>query len=175
MRKQAFAGGLVLLAAGCSVPGPKPWLRFQPSGRHDWTAGEDGTWHTRMHGAEVVLDLNRTQERMQVVVTNRAVAPLDVRMGPMAGAPRDAIGEVLLRPVDAAGGGPPMQPYVSMQRVVVEGGWRATFYLDTPTGSQPQLGTYFVLTVEGRNPVGDLERRSMPLIATNAGTMPDGR
>ncbi len=177
MVKQAFVGGMLLVGAvACSVPGPRPWLRFQPSGRHDWTAGPDGTWVTRLHGADVALDLNRGQTRAQVTVSNRSVAPVDIRMGPMAGAPRGAIGEVLLRPLDGPGGGPEMQPYVSMQRVVVDSGWRGTFYLDTPTGSEPQLGTYFVLSVEARNPVGDVERRSLPLIATNAGTTPaDGR
>ena len=176
MFKHALMGGLVVAAAACTVPGPRPWLRFEPSGQHDWTASGDGTWRTQLHGADVELDLNRTQTRVQVTVTNRAVAALDVRMGPMAGAPRGAIGEVLLRAIDGPAGGPEMQPYVSMQRVLVDSGWRGTFYLDTPTGSEPQLGTYFVLTVEGRNPVGDLERRSLPLIATNAGTMPiDGR
>jgi hypothetical protein len=172
--EQAFVGGVLLLvAAACNVPGPRPWLRFEPAGPHQWTAAPDGTWVGRLHGADVAIDLNRTQTRAQVTVTNRSVAPVDIRIGPMAGAPRDAIGQVLLRAIDGQGGvGDPEQPYVSKQRVVVESGWRGTFWLDTPTGGEPQLGTYFVLEVEARNPVGDVERRSLPLIATNAGTMP---
>jgi hypothetical protein len=175
---KAAVGVLVLLAAAaCTFPGPKPWLRFQPSGPHDWTAGPDGTWVTRMHGADVAIDLNRAQTRAQVTVSNRTVAPVDVRIGPMAGAPRDAIGQLVLREIDGQGGvGNPELPYNSMQRAVVDSGWRGTFYLDTPTGDEPQLGTYFVLAVEARNTVGDLERRLMPLVATNAGTVPaDGR
>ena len=50
------------------------------------------------------MDLNRTQTRVQVVVTNRSVAPVEVRMGPEASSPRGAIGELLLRAVDGPAG-----------------------------------------------------------------------
>ena len=174
VKNTAVVGVLVLVAAACNTPPPQAWLRFQPSGQHNWTGGPEGTWVARLHGADVAMDLNRTQTRVQVTVTNRSTAPVEVRMGPEASSPRGAIGELLLRAIDgpAGVGGPPMQPYNTMQKVVVENGWGATFYIDTPLGREPVLGQYFVFTVEGRNQKGDVERRSMPLMATNAGTMP---
>lgn len=179
MLKNTWVGGVLLLVlAACNTPPPQPWLRFQPSGRHDWVAGPDGLWLARLHGVDVQLDLNRTQTRIQVTVTNSTTAPLDVRMGPEASSPKGAIGELLLRQIDAAGGtgGPDMVPYNTLQRVVVDAGWRGTFYIDSPLGRDPVLGQFFVFTVEGRNAKGEVERRSIPLLATNAGTKPiDGR
>lgn len=177
MKTQAWVGGMLVLLAACNTPPPKAWLRFQPSGQHNWTAGPEGVWVSRLHGADVALDLNRTQTRVQVTVTNTSGAPVDVRMGAEASSPRGAIGEVLQRQIDgpAGVGGPEMQPYTKMQKLVVENGWRAIFYVDWPLSSEPVLGTYFVFTVEGRNQAGNVERRSMPLLATNAGTMPVDR
>jgi hypothetical protein len=178
MVKFAWVGGMLALLAACNTPAPRPWLVFQPAGKHDWTAGPDGTWVTRLFGADVTLDLHRVGTRVEVTVVNRSAAAVDVCMGPEASSPREAIGEYLLRALDGTGGigAPPMQPYATMQRVVVDTGWRCTFHLDTPLGRDPVLGTYLVLTVEGRNSAGDVERRSMPLLASNVGTMPrDGR
>lgn len=179
MVKNTCVGGVVLLAlAACNTPPPQAWLRFQPSGQHNWVAGPNGLWLCRLHGADVQMDLNRTQTRVQVTVTNSSAAPVEIRMGPEASAPQGAIGELLLRQTDVVGasGGPDMAPYTTMQRVTVEAGWRATFYIDSPLGREPVLGQYFVFTVEGRNAAGDVERRSIPLLATNAGNKPlDGR
>ena len=67
-------------------------------------------------------------------------------------------------------------PYNGMQPIVVEGGWRGTFYLDMPLGREPVAGQYFVFAVEARDAAGKAERRTLPLIAKNAGTMPaDGQ
>lgn len=177
MMKHAWVGGVSMLLAACNTPPPQTWLRFQPSGQHTWTAGPEGVWVTRMHGVDLALDLNRTQTRVQVTVTNTSGAPIELRMGAEASSPRGAIGEVLLRQIDGPAGvaGPDMLPYTAMQKVVVDAGWRGVFYLDSPLGRDPVLGTYFVFTVEGRNKSGDVERRSMPLTATNAGTMPVDR
>jgi len=60
VKNTAVVGVLVLMAAACNTPPPQPWLRFQPSGQHNWTGGPDGTWVTRLHGADVAMDLNRT-------------------------------------------------------------------------------------------------------------------
>lgn len=174
----AMGGALLLLLAACNTPPPRPWLRFQPSGQHDWTVGADGLLVARLHGADVALDLNRTQTRVQVTVQNTSGRPVEMRMGPEAAAPRGAIGEVLLRAVDGPPGaaGPDMLPYNSMQPIAVESGWRGTFFLDSPLGRDPVLGQYMVLTVEARDAAGRVERRRLPLLATNAGTMPpDGR
>lgn len=178
MKNGACLLGLILGFAACNTPPPQPWLRYEPTDKQAWAGGADGTWLTRLHGADVVLDLNRTQTRIQVTVSNSSSAPLEVRMGAEAARPSGAIGEVLLRVIDGAGsvGGPEMQPYTTMQRTTVDPGWRAIFYIDSPLGRDPVLGQFFVFTVEGRDGTGATERRSMSLRATNAGTKPvDGR
>ena len=169
--------GFLLLAA-CNTPPPRPWLRFQPAGPTNWTADESGRLTARLHGAGVSIDLNRRETRIEVLVENSGAAPLEVRMGPEASAPRSAIGEVLLRPLGGPAGarGPDMMPYNGMQVVTVEPGWRGVFYLDAPLGRDPVLGQYFVLSVEVRDVAGLWDRRTLPLVAANTGTMPaDGR
>jgi hypothetical protein len=179
MRKFPGVVGVLMgvVMVSCSTPPPRPWLRFQPAGPTNWTTDASGLLVGRLHGADVAIDLNRTQTRVQVSVKNTTAAPIEFRMGPEAGAPRGAIGEVLLRPLSPpAASGPDMMPYNGMQPMVVDGGWSGTFYLDTPLGRDPALGQYFVLTVEARNASGAVERRTLPLVAANAGTMPlDGR
>jgi hypothetical protein len=127
-----------------------------------------------MHGADLALDLNRTQTRIQVEVQNRSGEALEVRMGPEGTVTMNAIGEVLLRQIDAAPGqgGPDMLNYTTMQRTTVEPNWRGVFYIDSPLGREIGIGTFVVFTVEVRNQKGDVERRRMPMLATNAGTMP---
>jgi hypothetical protein len=179
MAKQVGLGGVLFLSfvAACNTPPPRSWLRYEPNGRHAWVAGPDGQWLTRLHGVDVAMDLNRVQTRVQVTVTNSTSAPIEMRMGAEASSPRGAIGEVLLRALDnpVGVGGPDMVGYNSMQPMVVEAGWRGVWYLDYPLGREPVLGQQFVLTVEGRDAAGQTDRRSMPLIATNAGTMPTDR
>jgi len=175
MVKQAWLGGIVVALAACNTPPPQPWLRFEPSGENDWTAGRDGTLVTRLYGADAKVDLQRTETRIQVTITNGTAEPVELRMGAEGGRPpRAAIGSVLLRQIDGPPGavGPDMMPYNTMQPQVVEAGWRGTFYLDSPLGRDPVLGQYLVLTVEARNKAGNVERRRLRLIATNAGTMP---
>lgn len=169
-----MCGVAVLLLAACNTPAPKAWLRYQPNGPHSWAAGPDGRWLTRLHGVDIAMELNLVQTRVQVTVTNASSAPVEMRMCPEAASPKEAIGEVLLRPIDGPPGvpGPEMAGYVVRQPVSVAAGWRATFFLDRPLGREPSLGQSFVLTVEAKNQAGEVERRSMPLVATNAGTMP---
>jgi hypothetical protein len=178
MAKNLRVVGLsMFLLAACNTPPPQAWLRYQPNGQHPWVAGPDGQWLTRLHGVDVAMDLSLVETRIQVTVTNASGAPLDVRMGAEAVSSTKAIGDVLLRAIDGPPGvvGPEWIGYVSMTSVVVEAGWRATFNLDQPLAREPALGQSFLLTVEGKNRDGVVERRSMPLIATNAGTLPRDR
>jgi len=174
MKHGWLVGVLGVVMAGCSTPPPKSWLRLEPNGAHDWTMGPSGAWVARMHGADRALDLNRTQTRSQVEVQNRSGEALEVRMGPEGTVTMNAIGEVLLRQIDAAPGqgGPDMLNYTTMQRTTVEPNWRGVFYIDSPLGREIGIGTFVVFTVEVRNQKGDVERRRMPMLATNAGTMP---
>lgn len=162
---------LPLVLVACSTVAPRPWLRFQQDGPTNWTATGEGTYGSRMHGVDVTLDLNKTQTRVELKVVNATAEAVELRMGESA-SQRNSIGEVLLRQVDGPpNDGPPIRPYNSMQALVVEPGWRATVYLDTPLGREALLGQFFVLTVECRNSKGGVERRTLPLVAANAGTM----
>ena len=67
-----------------------------------------------------------------------------------------------------------MRPYVSMQPLSIDAGWRATFYLDRPLGRDVQLGQYFVLGVECESAAGDRVRRVLPLMGRISGTVPVG-
>lgn len=163
-----------LFAAACHTPAPRPWLRYARAGDTDWKQGDAGLLTATLHGAQVTVDLGQRQTRIEVRVDNGTAAPIEFRMGPEASSPRAAIGEVKLRPRSGPVGvpGPDIVPYNSMQRLVVDADWRGTFYLDTPLGREPGIGQYFVFTVEARDPAGACERRTLPLIATNAGTRP---
>jgi hypothetical protein len=162
------------LVVACGTPPPRPWLRYQQDGPTTWATNADGLYSGRLLGADVTMDLGKKQTRVEIVVQNGSPAPVEFRIGPDGGQPRVAIGEVLLRPLagPASTGGPAMQPYNAQQPLVVEPGWRATFYLDSPLGREPVLGQYFVLAVEARNQAGGSDRRTLPLKAVNAGTMP---
>ena len=163
----------LLLVAACQQSPPRSWLRYAPSGPNEWK-DESGVLTGTLHGVPVSIDLGRRQTRVQITVRNASAAPVEFRMGPESGKPRDAIGEVLLRPLTGLHGapGPDMLPYNSMQPLVVEPGWSGVFYLDTPLGREPSLGQFFVLSIEARDAAGTCQRRSLPLVATNAGTMP---
>jgi len=170
--KIALAVGVLAMAlASCTTPPPKSWLRFVPNGAHDWAMGPQGVWVTRMHGVDFSLDLQREQARIQVIVENRSPEPLVIRMGPEGSMTTNAIGEVLLRPIESppGHGGPEMEPYVNLKRITVAANWRGTFYIDSPLGRDIGLGTFLVFTVEAHDTKGDIERRKMPLLATNAG------
>ena len=176
MVKMSLVGASGLLLAACHTPAPKAWLRFEQDGPTNWTVRGAGAYETQAHGARLQLDLHRAQARIAVAVENASTQPVEVRVGPEATLTRLAIGEVLLRSIDgSAGVGDPRLPYTSMQPLTIAPGWRGTIDLDLPLGRDPQqgmYGQYLVLTVEVRNAAGVCERRTLPLVATNAGTIP---
>jgi hypothetical protein len=157
--------------AACQTPPPRPWLRYQQDGPTQWATDSSGRYAGRMHGADVTIDLGKKQTRVEIVIDNASAAPVEFRVGPDGGQPRQAIGEVLLRQAGAPAGSDGMQPYRSMQPFAVPAGWRATFYLDSPLGRDPVLGQYFVLAVEASDATGTNERRTLPLRAVTSGTM----
>lgn len=163
-----------LLSVACGTPPPRPWLRYQQEGATGWSTNADGLYAGRLHGADVTIDLARKQTRVLLTIDNRSSAPVQFRVGPEGGSPRVSIGEVLQRPLDGAttGGGPAMQPYNAQQPLIVDPGWRATIFVDSPLGREVVLGQSFVLSVEAQNQAGDVERRTLPLRAVHAGTMP---
>ncbi|MBL8753469.1 MAG: hypothetical protein JNK15_09225 [Planctomycetes bacterium] len=174
MVKHVGGFGLLLVVAACNTPAPQPWLRYEPAGPHSWAIGASGKLVTRLHGADLTLDLMQVDTRVEITVDNRTAAAVDIRMGPEATTARAAIGAVLVRPLEPTPGqtGQDWLPYTQMQAQIVEAGHRARFHLDAPLGRDPGLGQYFVLTVEGRDAKGKVESISMPLQATNAGIMP---
>lgn len=164
-------GGLV--AAACNTPPPRTWVRYQPTEWKDWARGADGMLVGTFHGAAVKVDLGQPNTPVEVTVTNSTAAPIEFCMGPDAARPKDPIGEVLLRPSSLSGvGGPDTLPYSAMQKVVVEAGWIGRFHLDMPLGRAPVHLQFFVLRIEGRDPQGRCEHRSLPLQAMVSGTVP---
>lgn len=167
--------GLVslMLLAACHTPPPRPWLRYELDGVTEVAQLGAGKFGSSAFGADVSIDLYNPDTRVLVVVDNPSDEALTVRLGPDAGAPQDAIGEVLLRQLSGpAAGGPPMRGYVAMNGCKVEAGWRATFYLDRPLGKDPKLGQYFVFAVEVENQKGERVRRFLPVVAKLGGTVP---
>ena len=162
---------LALLAACAALP-PQPWLRYVARDPAGWTAGEHGRLMTTLLGAAIAVDLHERETRVDLIVENSTGGDLVVRLGAeTTQAPTAAIGEVQRRRLDQARAEdvPEIVPYVSMQPAEVRTGFRATFALDNPLGREPTIGQYFVLVVEARDSKGGLERRLLPLTATNAG------
>lgn len=169
----ALVGCIALAAAACHAPPPRPWLRYELAGPTEFTPRGEGVYGGSAFGADIAVDLSQPGTRIQVVVENPGTETVTLRIGPNASAPRAAIGELLLRPLSgAAGGGPDTRAYAALQPIAVEGGWRATFYLDSPLGREPQLGQYLVLVVEAANEKGEQVRRQLPVVARMSGTVP---
>lgn len=163
----------LLTLAACHTPPPRPWLRYELDGGTEWSPLGAGKFGGTIHGASVSIDVYNPDTRILVLVENTSDQPIKFRVGPEAGASKDAMGEMLLREIDgAAAGGPPMQPYVSMQPLTIDSGWRATFYLDQPLGRDVKLGQYFVLGTECENAAGDRVHRVLPLMGQMGGTIP---
>lgn len=170
LRHLVFAGFAV---AACNTVPPRTWVRYQPTALTDWAQGNDGLLVASFHGASVSVDLGRPQTPVEVTVSNTTGAPIEFCMGPDAARPNGPIGQVLLRPATLPGvGGPDYLPYGTMQKVVVEPGWTGRFHLDRPLGREPSLMQFFVLRIEGRDPQGRCEQRTLPLQAINAGIVP---
>ena len=169
-------GGLLL--AACNTPPPRPWLRYSVSGRTDLTTDAEGRLCARLLGTAVTIDLSQPQTRILAVVGNPSTRAVEIRLGADAAAPRDAIGEVLLRPLSGpvSASAPDTMAYTNLQPMSIEGGWRGTFYIDTPLGRPVADGQGFVFAIEARDAAGNRERCTVPLKAGFAGTIPaDGR
>lgn len=163
----------LLTLAACQTPPPRPWLRYELAGGTEWSPLGAGKFGGAVHGASVSIDVFDPDTRILVLVENTGDQSIKFRVGPEAGASKDAMGEVLLRQINGpAEGGPAMQPYVSMQALTIDSGWRATFYLDQPLGRDVKLGQYFVLGVDCENAAGDHVRRVLPLMGKMGGTVP---
>lgn len=163
---------LVTLAA-CHTPPPRPWLRYELDGKTNWSQQGGGKFRAAIHGANASVDLYSPDTRILVVVENKGEEPVNLALGPESGASKDPIGEVLLREIASpATGGPAMRSYVSMQSLMVDAGWRATFYIDRPLGRDLQLGQYFVFSTEGQNSAGEQVRLVLPLVGKMSGTVP---
>lgn len=171
-RVSAILAGLLL--AACAIAPPTTVWRFELAGKTDWIPGGPTGLQANLHGANFRVDLASEQTRIEVVAENATESPLDIRVGPVGAAPRQAIGELLLRPLGVlpGTGGPDMQPYTSQQTVRLEPGWSARFFLDEPLGRPPALGQNVVLSVEASNPKGEVLRRTLPLRANRVGVAP---
>lgn len=168
--RTAGAGVLALLLAACHSPPPRPWLRYELDGTTDWSRLGNGKFGGKLNGAEVTIDLYDQRTRVMAVVENRTDASMTVAIGPDAGVPDGVVGEVLLRQIDGpAAGGPDMAPYLAMKPVALDGGWRATFFLDRPLGREIKLGQYFVLATEVVDADGERRRAQLPVVGKKGG------
>lgn len=163
----------LLTFAACHTPLPRPWLRYELDGGTEWSPLGAGKFSGTIHGASISIDVYDPDTRILVLVENTGNQSLKFRVGPEAGGSKDAMGEVLLRQINGpADGGPDMQPYVLMQPLTIDSGWRATFYLDRPLGRDVQLGQYFVLGTECESAAGDRVRYVLPLMGKMGGAVP---
>jgi hypothetical protein len=168
--RTGVASALALLLTACHSPPPRPWLRYELDGTSDWSQLGNGKFGGSLNGAEVTIDLYDQRTRVLAVVENRTEASMTVALGPDAGAPDSVVGEVLLRQIDGpAAGGPDMAPYIAMKPVTLDGGWRATFFLDRPLGREIKLGQYFVLATEVVTADGEPRRAQLPIVGKMGG------
>ena len=128
-----------------------------------------GRLESTICGVPLTVDLRGRDSRIVVTLDNATEAPLSLRMGAQATARRGAIGEWLQRPLrpDGAAAGEDYLPCRAMEWVEVGPGRRAVFYVDEPVERAPSYGQYFVFDVEVRSRGGQIERRSLPLIAVH--------
>ncbi|MGC6486945.1 MAG: hypothetical protein ACON4Z_04840 [Planctomycetota bacterium] len=170
MRHALRLGALALLLVGCASPPPRPWLRYELDGPTQLQQQRSGRFVGDVAGVQVTLDLHDQRTRLLATVENRGEGSVAVSLGPDAGAPDRAIGEVLLRQVDGpASGGPEMAPYAAMAPLALDGGWRATFFLDRPLGRDIKLGQYFVFAVEVVGEDGSKQRVRLPVVGKMGG------
>ncbi len=164
---------LALLVAACGAP-PRPWLRYELAGKTDFGALGAGRYGGSLNGAEVSVYLYDQDTRVLAVVENRTDDSMKVSVGPDTGKPDAVVGEVLLRQIDGpAAGGPGMAPYNPSSPVALDGGWRATFYVDRPLGREIKLGQYFVLATEVENSEGERARALLPIVGKRGGVPRD--
>lgn len=173
LRTSAILALLLPVACGssCSTSPPRAWLRYEPSDPSGWQVELPGRLSTTVHGARFVADLHDRSTRIQLTAVNPTGRDLEVAVGPeSARGLTAAIGELRARPLERAAveGVPDFVPYQALQPVPVRAGWQVEFFLDTPLGREPTIGQYLVLELEVRDG-GDLQRRRLPLVATNTG------
>jgi len=170
LRPNVSLCALALLVAACHSPPPRPWLRYELDGQTQLASLGGGRFGGDVQGAEVTVSLYEQRTRVQVLVENRTPDSLTVAVGPDAGVPDGAIGEVLLRQIDGpAAGGPDMASYDAMAPLALDGGWRATFFLDQPLGRDIKLGQYFVFAVEVADAEGQKQRVQLPVVGKMGG------
>jgi hypothetical protein len=170
-RRTALLLVVPFVFAGCSAGPAKPWLRFVADDPKGWQTGADGRLTTQVLGASVRADLHTRDPQIELQVENRSGGDLSIRVGPEATqTPTASIGDLRRRPLDQSRGEDVTKdyvPYVSMQSIEVRNGWRAEFYLLNPLGREPSIGQYLVLVIELHDAKGAVDRRYLPLVATN--------
>jgi len=157
--------------AACSSGPPKPWLRFTAEDPKGWEKGADGRLTTEVLGTSLQADLHTLDPRIGLQVDNHSGGDVAIRIGPEATqSPTASIGDLRRRPLDQSRGEDVTKdyvPYVAMQSVELRNGWRASFELNHPLGREPSIGQYLVLVIEVHDAKGAVDRRYLPLVATN--------
>jgi hypothetical protein len=170
-RRTALLLVVPFVLAACSSGPPKPWLRFVAEDPKGWQKGADGRLTTQVLGASLQADLHARDPRIELQVDNRSGGDVAIRVGPEATqSPTASIGDLRRRPLDQSRGEDVTKdyvPYVAMQSVELRNGWRASFDLESPLGREPSIGQYLVLVIEVHDAKGAVDRRYLPLVATN--------
>ncbi|HEB52342.1 MAG TPA: hypothetical protein ENI87_03700 [bacterium] len=155
---------IALLSAACAAPPKHTPEHYKLRSPTEWERESEGTFLGSLAGLDVRIELLSGRAPVLMTVENVGEQAAKVRVGPFTGVREVPIGEVLLRQIDAGPeGGPPMRPYVAMQDLGLQAGWRATFFLDRPLGRPPKLGEYFDLSLEVQDAAGKRHRRVLPI------------
>jgi hypothetical protein len=170
-RRTALLLVVPFVLAGCSSGPPKPWLRFVAEDPKGWQTAADGRLTTQVLGASLQVDLHTRDPQIELQVDNRSGGDVSIRVGPEATqTPTASIGDLRRRPLDQSRGEDVTKdfvPYVSMQSIELRNGWRAEFYIMSPLGRDPSIGQFLQLVIEVHDAKGTVDRRSLPLVATN--------
>ncbi|GAB4148492.1 MAG: hypothetical protein Fur0037_16820 [Planctomycetota bacterium] len=164
--------------ASCRATSPRSNLRFAAASSKGFAEQPDGRLRADLGQIAFFVDLAARSTRIEVTAENGGKTEAEIRIGADGASRTAAIGEVWRRPI-ASGRGedvPDAIPYRANDPLALDSGWRAVFFLDSPTGRDIVLGQQILLLIETRDAATGLhDHLTLPLVATNAPPVPGRR